>query len=236
MRRRGDQSGFGTTVILLVVLVIAVLAVSSLALYQRHKPSNDKNSAAATTTRTTSQPQITTTTQTQQATAITTATHQAADGSFSFSYPSNWYINDSLSSPAAEDEINLGSVSAQSSNANAFRMSLSVVTGADAQPGYLPDGTVQKLTNGMNLWTSSVARSEVPSSPTSTSTMACPHMKIVSADEKHFSYPLKNGKFLILAGGYCQSDKDTTSQTYDQLLASQNWQAAVAIVQSIKLL
>lgn len=231
MRQRDHQSGFSTSVIVLAVLVIAVLAVTGLVVYQHHKPNNGKNSAATSTTQTSTQPQSTTTTQTQQ-----TTTHQAADGSFSFSYPSNWYINDSLNTLAAEDQITLQPVSARSSNANAFRMSLSVVTGADAQPGYLPDGTVQKLTNGINLWTSSLAHSEVPASPTSTSTMACPSMKIVSTDEKHFSYPLKNGKFLMLTAGYCQSDKDTTTQTYDQLLAGQDWQAAVAVVQSIQLL
>lgn len=163
-----------------------------------------------------------------------TVTHQSADNSFSFSYPSDWYINDSLNTLAAEDQIDLEPVSAQTIFTNAFRMTLSVVSNADSVPGYLPDGTVRKLTNGINLWISSLARSEVPASPTSTGTMACPHMKIMSADEKHFSYPLKNGKYLTLTGGYCQSDKDTSNQTYDQLLAGQNWQAAIAIIQSIK--
>jgi cytoskeletal protein RodZ len=227
-----NQSGYSAVEVLLIVLVVVALSATGFVVYQRHKSTSAKSNATTSPNQTTSQSQSTTTTQTQQTTAA--KTHQAADGSFSFSYPTDWYINESLNTLAAEDEISLAPVSAQTPNANAFRMILFVVSNPDAQPGYLPDGTVQKLTNGINLWTSSLARSQVPASPTSTTMMACPRIKIVSSDEKHFSYPLKNGKFLMLTAGYCQSDKDTTSQTYDQLLAGQAWQSAVAIIQSIK--
>lgn len=232
MRRREHHSGLGTLGILLIVLVVTALAVSGLVLYQRHTPSTAKSTAATSPTQTTTQAQSISAT---QPATMAMNTHQAADGSFSFSYPSNWYINDSINTSAAEDQIILEPVGAQSSNANAFRMSLWAVLSPDSQPGDLSDGTAQKLTNGINLWTSSLARSEVPTSPTSTSMMACPSMKIVSTDGKHFSYPLRNGKYLILTAGYCQSDKDTTSQTYEQLLTSQNWRTAVSIVQSIQL-
>src|SRR5436309_264963 len=57
MRRRGYQSGFSTTVILLVVLVVVALAVTGLVVYQRqNKPSSAKNSVATSLSQTTAQP------------------------------------------------------------------------------------------------------------------------------------------------------------------------------------
>lgn len=67
MRRREHQAGFGTTVNLLAVLVVTVLAVSGFLIYQRHKPSNAKNSAATSQSQMTMHPAATTTAQTQQA-------------------------------------------------------------------------------------------------------------------------------------------------------------------------
>ena len=91
MKRPENQSGFGTTVILLVVLVIAALAVTGLVVYQHHKPSNAKNSAATSTTQTSTKPQSTTTTQPAQANAGLTLYTNSQYG-FSFYYPYTWRV------------------------------------------------------------------------------------------------------------------------------------------------
>ena len=69
MKQRDRQSGFGRVEIVFISFVIAAVAVTGLVLYQRHTPSNAKNSAATGPNQTTTQPQSTTTAQTAQATA-----------------------------------------------------------------------------------------------------------------------------------------------------------------------
>jgi len=229
MRRREHQSGFSTSVILLVVLVVAVLTVTGLVVYQHHKPSSTKSSAATGTTQTTTQPTTTTTTQPAQSTTQL-ATHTSTAGNFTFSYPSNWSVTEGL--VGSQDEITVRSTSATTANTDTFVMTMWVTTNQDATSVAIKNGTVQKLTNGINLWT---IDSTHATSPTNTSGQAvCPEMDIINAAQTHSSYALANGKYLVANGGYCETQRSVATQSYAQQLASSDWQAAVAIIQSIK--
>ncbi|MDQ2906218.1 MAG: hypothetical protein M3Y81_22080 [Chloroflexota bacterium] len=62
-KRKADQSGFSSIIVLLGVLVIAAIAVSSLAVYQHHKNSSKTTASTNSPQTTTQQSKNTTTTQ-----------------------------------------------------------------------------------------------------------------------------------------------------------------------------
>ncbi len=154
-------------------------------------------------------------------------------GNFSFSYPDTW----SVSGNAIPDEngyyINILPVSANASqhSDNDFTMEFFVVSNPDSTspPMRIPYGTTQKLSNGVNVWTASVANSKGgrPSSD-------CPELQLINANASHLSYALSNGQFLELKGGYCESFKDAPTANYNAQLAGENWQTALAIIKSLQ--
>lgn len=226
-----NQSGFSVIEVLFVVLVVAVLAVTSLVVYKLHKPSSTKNSVATSQTQTTTQPQSTSTT-TKPAQSIDPyadwKTYTSSDGNITFRYPAGWYVSGGGTGPSA-GEIDLEPHSSQTTFNNAFLMTLWVTNQQDygAQPLSIPDGTVQQLSNGVNLWQVSEAGAK------STSAGICPIIQIINQDKTHFSYQLKNGEYLTGYGGYCEGQKDTVNLTYQQQLTSQPWQDAIKIIASI---
>lgn len=232
---RNKQSGFSIVEGLLTVLVIGALAGVSLVVYQHNRV---KLSGATGGTQTTTQPTITT-----QPTA-TSATYTSTAGGFSFAYPAGWKVTEQPPVPGVDpdDQISIDAPASTTSQpttgrvtyTDRFLMTLLISSNPDVSPrGTVSAGTIQKLANGISLWTSS---SDLATRPTSSGgSTACPELAIVNANGTHFSYALSNGQNLALIAGYCESQGDTSALSYQQQLVSANWQAAIGIMQSIQL-
>ena len=92
--------------------------------------------------------------------------------------------------------------------------------------------TTQKLANGIDLW---VADESESMSQSTTGQQACPELDIINANQTSLSYALGSGQYLMLQAGYCEGQRATTSLTYQQQLASQDWQGAINVVGSVKI-
>lgn len=159
-------------------------------------------------------------------------TYTSTIGGFSFTYPSDWKVAEG---PAGvDDQILIAPSSAAASAANQFLMTLLVAGNPDVSdpPTAMVNGTAQKLTNGINLWISTSA--SATRAAAAAGRTVCPELEITNADQSHFSYALPNGQNLALIAGYCQGQNSTTSLTYQQQLANQDWQTAVSIIKSIQ--
>lgn len=214
MRRlRDKQTSRGVVKTLVIIAIVGVLATSCGFVYQHAK--------ASAATGTTTPPVLSPNT--------TFASYASTSGGFSFTYPSNWKVIDGTA--GVDQEVSIVSPSATASNE--FIMTLSVVSNPDynGQPSAIPNGSVQKLTNGLNLWQAKEVNSV---RPTATSVTACPVIKLVDSNMTHFSYPLSNGKYLALNAGYCEAQRDIPSQTYQQQLDSTSWKIALTILNSLK--
>lgn len=227
MGRRGDrQRGFGTVEVLIAVAVVAVIGLAGAAVYAHHKnaakpPAKTSASSSNAATETTQQP------------AANLTTYSSSYGGFSFQYPTGWKVNEGQT--GLEDEITISPViTTTATPTDLFTMTMWVTTNPDAnfQPSALPNGSLLKLSNGISLWTSDTGHSARTS--VTGSSYACPTMEIVNATSTHFSYALANGKYLTLEGGFCEGQGVQVTQTYQQQLASQDWQAAIAIVKSLQ--
>lgn len=235
MRKREYQSGFGAVGILLVVLMIGIVGVVGGLVYQHNRV---KITGAAPDTSTTSNQKTTTT-----SLNTTPATYTSTAGGFSYTYPAGWKVTEGQvgSGAGAEDAIYINAPAASTSqptagrviNTNRLSMILWISTNPDSSPhGTAPDQSIQKLTNGINLWTSGT--SQTTSRTGSTGTSVCPELAIINDGRTHFSYALTNGKFLALSASYCQGQSDTTTLPYQAQLDSTDWKAAVGIIQSIQ--
>ena len=235
---KGNQRGSTVALLVLAVLVVAGLAVVGAYVY--HARNNAKSSTSTTAAVSPSGAQQTTTAQ-----SVTPSPgmniYTDSDGNFTFAYPAAWTVAGGgtgssqgvvyLSHKGASQAPTQGHITPT----NEFNMTMSVVTNPDAAYpiASISDGTVvQKLANGINLWTKSEAKSTHPTN--STGQTVCPRMEILNADSTHFSYALANGKYLTISGGYCETENSVTTLTYQQQLASADWQAAIAIINSIK--
>ena len=204
-RSRDSQPGRSIAGALVAAVAIGILTTISWLVYQHTKT----NAAAA-----------------QQLTYTSTA------GGFSFTYPSDWKVTEG---PAGvDDEVVIVPSDASVSPANQFLMTLLVAGNPDVSdpPTAIPNGTVHKLSNGINLWVTTTASATRPSA--SAGRTICPELEITNANETHFSYALPNGQNLALIAGYCQGQNSTASLTYQQQLVNQDWQTAAAIIQSLQ--
>src|SRR5437868_2974970 len=79
-------------------------------------------------------------------------------------------------------------------NNNALSMSFLIAGNPDVNgpPSVIPNGTTQKLTNGINLWTPTGTTATHPTNTTGQT--VCPVLQIVNANKTHLSYALSNGK------------------------------------------
>lgn len=235
MGRKGDrQRGFSIVEAVIVVAVIAVLGVGGWFVYQH----NRVKVGDAATNNTTSNQQPTTTQPTS-----TPTTYTSTAGGFSFTYPAGWKVTEGQvgSGAGVEDAIYINApaeaattpTAGRITNTNRLLMTLWVSPNPDNSPhGTASDQTIQKLANGINLWTSGASQSTYPTS--SAGRTVCPELAIINTDGTHFSYPLSNGNYLSLTAGYCEGQSDTTTLTYQQQLDSANWKAAVGVIQSIQ--
>ncbi len=159
-----------------------------------------------------------------------TQTYTSSAGNFTFQYPSGWTVT---ANGTGSDEIEIQPTTSQASTSNALRLMMWV--GKDPDPSYqpkvIPDGSVQQLSNGINLWISSSTNA---SRTVGSNSVPCPVMQIVNASKTHFSYALSNGQYLSLEGSYCMGEQDTPTNAYQQQLSSQDWQTAETIISSIQ--
>ena len=159
-------------------------------------------------------------------------------GGFQFIHPADWKVIESsqvvnavyINSPLPTNNTQ---TNGRVTNTNYFTMTLWIGSNPDATgpPIGISNGTVQKLTNAFNIWTPNPQSSN---HATGTGTVACPEMQIVNSSSTHFSNVLPNGKNLAVTAGYCMGEGDTTTLTYQQQLASHDWQTASSIVQWIQ--
>jgi len=166
-------------------------------------------------------------------------TYKSPVGNFSFNYPNTWSVSgnpvpgENNGYYRNEYYINILPVSANASqhSDNDFTMEFFVDNNPDSAspPTRIPYGTTQKLSNGVNVWTASLANSKGarPSSD-------CPELQLINANATHLSYALSDGQYLALKGGYCENLKDAPTANYDQQLSSNNWQVALGIIKSLQ--
>jgi cytoskeletal protein RodZ len=231
---RSNQTGFSIIEAVFIVAVIGIMGATGWFVYQhnRVKPTD------AATNNTTNNQQATTTQPTN-----TPATYTSTAGGFSFTYPAGWKVTEGQvgSGAGTEDAIYINTPAQTATQPNTDRitntdrlsMTLWITTNPDSSPHKTaPDQTIQQLANGINLWTPSAAQSVTRTN--STGTIVCPELAIINADRTHFSYALANGQYLTLSAGYCEGQGDTTTLTYQQQLSSQEWQAAIGVMQSIQ--
>lgn len=160
-------------------------------------------------------------------------TYTSTMGGFSFAYPVGWTVTEG---PAGvDDAILIVPASAAPSTANQFLMTLLVADNPDVSdpPTAMGNGTVVKLANGIGVWAATSAFATRLAA--STGRTVCPELEITNADQSHFSYALPNGKYLAVIAGFCQGQGSTTSLTYQQQLATEDWQAAISLLNSIHL-
>ena len=220
-----NNKGFGAIGVLAIIVVLGVVGGASAYVYHH----NHKTKAVASKT-STSTPKSTSgsTTPTKPDPYAGWKTYTSTTGNFSFKYPADWYFAAGGTGSSA-GEISLEPTSSQTATSNAFRMTLNVETNPDTayQPAAASKGTTQKLANGIQVWTTKDTTSTSPNTP------VCPVMEMMNAANTHFSYPLSGGNYLTLSGGYCQGQRDVTTYTYQQQLASQDWQTGLKVVSSI---
>ncbi len=169
----------------------------------------------------------------QQSDTANWLTYKSPVGNFSFNYPSTWSVSGNTIPSGNGYYINILSASANASRPleNDFTMEFFVGSNPDSTspPTRIPYGTTQKLSNGVNVWTASLANSK-GARPSS----VCPEMQLINANATHLSYALSNGQYLALNGGYCESRNDVPTASYDQQLTSENWKTALAIISSLQ--
>jgi cytoskeletal protein RodZ len=230
----------GSTVVLLTLAVLVAVGLAVAGAYVYHARNNAKSNTSTTAAVSPSGSQLTTAAQ-----SVTPSpgmkTYTDSDGNFSFAYPATWTVVNG-GTGSSQGVVYLSHKGASSTSAqghinptNEFTMTMSVVPSPDAAYpiASMSDGTVvQKVANGINLWTKTEAKSTHPTN--SAGPTVCPGMEIMNAGSTHFSYTLANGKYLTISGGYCETQNSVTTLTYQQQLASADWQAAIAIINSIK--
>lgn len=243
MGRQGDrQQGLSIVEVLVAVAAIAVIGLAGVLVYQHHKVAGT-TTADTNANQTNNQQQKTTTQANQQQSAV--ATHTSTVGGFSFQYPNGWTVTEGqVPSGAGNQEYEINVVPPQPSvnpnvngrvtTSNSFQMLMYISTNPSSGygPSIIPDGSTQTSSNGIPLWTSSEAWATNTTAPAGRT--VCPELQITSADRSSFNYALPNGKYLTLEAGYCNTQVATTSLTYQQQLSSTDWQAAIALIQSIK--
>jgi len=200
----------------LLIAAVIIIAVTLSVIYTHHNstPLNDELTASSEANATAGW-----------------STYTSNSGNFSFKYPTNWSATENESGPS-QSEIIVQPTAAQASTTNSLRMTLFVTKTPDAsyQPAAAPNGTVQALPNGIDLWTSN---SDSASRPTANGTGACPVVEIINSTQTHFSYALSDGQYLSLEGGYCLGQNDTSSQDFQTQLSSSDWNTATEIISSI---
>jgi hypothetical protein len=171
--------------------------------------------------------------QQQSNTTANWLTYKSPVGNFSFNYPTTWSVSGNNIPGGNGYYINILPVSANASqhSDNDFTMEFFVGSNPDSTspPTRIPYGTTQKLSNGVNVWTASLANS-TGARPSS----VCPEMQLINVNATHLSYALSNGQYLALKGGYCENQKDAPTANYNQQLVSNNWQVALSIIKSLQ--
>jgi hypothetical protein len=239
---KNTQTGF-TTSFMIIIAALVVVGIATVGVMVYHSDKTSKSlSSSVTTSSTTKKSTTSTDNQTQQSTTPTLSTYTTSVGGFSFQYPSNWKVTEAQTGgqPGSDDIISIDSLTGVTvenglaTTPNVFSMALFVTSNQDdlAQPRAIPYGAVQQLSNGINLWVSDTAHSAYVES--SNTTVSCPTMRIINQDSTHFTYPLANGKYLALDGNFCGGQGSQVTDTYQQQLASSDWSAATALLQSIK--
>ncbi len=238
------NSGFSLPIVLIAVAAVVAIGVVAGVVYKDHHHKTTTTNISASTPATSQPANKSTTKSTNQTTqpaqtTPTLTTYTSTSGGFTFQYPSNWKVTDSQINSSDQIYITPATsgtttVNGESTVPDIFNMTFFVSTGSGSnyQPPAIPYGTVQALSNGINLWTSGTAHSSYVEH--SGTTVSCPTMEIVNSNSTQFSAALPNGKYLVLNGNYCGSQGSVIDQTYQQQLASSDWQSGVAIVQSIK--
>ncbi|HLW03052.1 MAG TPA: hypothetical protein VKT82_30655 [Ktedonobacterales bacterium] len=242
MGRQSRQAGFSTVELLLAGLAVVVIGAAGVFVYEhQHKTTPTTTNAATNSTQTTNQQQNTTGTQPQQTASLSTYT--STSGGFSFQYPSSWKVTEgTIPTPqgATEDEISISSSATgisvtprQITTPNVYSMTLSIGTQKSGiGSAIMPDGTIQSSANGIPIWTASESWAATPTNPAGLT--MCPQVFVASADKSNFTYLLPNGKNLVVQAGYCEGQGVGTSLTYQQQVASPDWQAGITLLQSIK--
>jgi len=227
------QSKLKITVLLIVGIGVAGLA--SWFTYQRvygHRTTL-LTSASANQVSGTNSTLATASSQQQTNTTANWLTYKSPVGSFSFNYPSTWSVSGNPIPSGNGYYINILPISANTPQPlnNDFTMEFFVGSNPDSTspPTRIPYGHTQKFSNGVNVWTASLANS-TGARPSS----VCPEMQLINANATHLSYALSNGQYLALKGGYCENLKDAPTADYNHQLSGQNWQLALDIIKSLQ--
>ncbi|HUS25966.1 MAG TPA: hypothetical protein VMY99_01295 [Nevskiaceae bacterium] len=174
---------------------------------------------------------IGTTTDSKSSTSLQTYTSDRHR--YSFDYPKDWQIRIGANASGVE-QIDIGPKPSPAAK-NIFGMTFSVSTDPDStyQPSAAAQGSIITLPNKLLAWVQPKDTSVRDGNPT----LYCPTIQLLSksvVDGYHFSHSLSGGSYLAVEGGYCTNQGAAPTYSYEQQLASNEWQIAQSSIGSLQ--
>ncbi|MHB1864777.1 MAG: hypothetical protein ACYCPS_01255 [Candidatus Saccharimonadales bacterium] len=224
-----NENGFSAVEVILVVVIVALIGAVGWLVYKDHHKTSTVNTSNAPAAKPATSTKTTVTTTTPASPYAGWKTYTSTFG-FSFHYPSSWTINNDSAIASANTPLVL-SVVENGTDINDFHVNVYVQTSSAEAPNPYPvDSNIQRLSNGLRLWTYS---QQWNSKDYENGQMFnCAVLRLL-ASSTNTDPSLSDSNYLNSDASFCNDQNSYTTDTYQQQLTSPEWQDALNIYKSI---